>query len=314
MANRRRQSRRARARTGRPAGDLVRRPAVWLTTLSTIVGVATGMFTLRDRVFPRESGGAEASLDVYRQAIGRICDQLNADDMARVAGDRRLAKALRRARTTTDERNALLESARRSIARSAHDLASLRALKPPRSVLADHRTTEQLWGEDLERLRGYAQRLDTAEDRRDVDAAIALLPAMRTKLSDDGVTIDANLKRLAGGQCQLDLSTVTKPITLRRYGGRVRPQVNGSTPGAMRKPSSDPSVASGRPEGSGSARKDGGSRTVPVDPSVNEPPAGSDSGPSVNEPPPETVPPDVSQPHDPEPRPPPTTDSAPSSP
>jgi hypothetical protein len=46
-----------------------RQAAIWLATLSTVVGIATGMFTLRDQVFPRESGSAQAvSVSAFRDA------------------------------------------------------------------------------------------------------------------------------------------------------------------------------------------------------------------------------------------------------
>ena len=64
MSARRRNPRRPRSRD---RDGLIRRPAVWLATLSTVVGIATGMFTLRDQVFPRASGTAvAASEDAYQ--------------------------------------------------------------------------------------------------------------------------------------------------------------------------------------------------------------------------------------------------------
>jgi hypothetical protein len=53
------------------------RPGVWLATLSTMVGVATGMFTLRDEIFPNESGRAEASVPDFQRSVGQICQDLN---------------------------------------------------------------------------------------------------------------------------------------------------------------------------------------------------------------------------------------------
>ena len=37
-----------------------RRAKIWLATISTVVGVATGMFTPRDQVFPSEAGSTGA--------------------------------------------------------------------------------------------------------------------------------------------------------------------------------------------------------------------------------------------------------------
>lgn len=90
---------------------------IWLATLSTVVGVATGMFTLRDQVFPGESGTAGAvSESAFRADVGEICDELNDGERARVPDDRRLARELKKARTNVAQRDALLDNARREAA------------------------------------------------------------------------------------------------------------------------------------------------------------------------------------------------------
>ena len=50
--SRRRAADRRRAKSGRSTGGTQRSGS---PRLSTVVGIATGMFTLRDQVFPRES-------------------------------------------------------------------------------------------------------------------------------------------------------------------------------------------------------------------------------------------------------------------
>ena len=83
---------------------------VWLATLSTVVGVATGMFTLRDQLFPSEAGTAGAvSESAYRVKTGQICDEVNSAERARVRELRPLNRRLRRAKTTMQQRNALLD-------------------------------------------------------------------------------------------------------------------------------------------------------------------------------------------------------------
>src|SRR4051794_4675383 len=102
-----------------PVRRAVAHPAVWLATVGTLVSIATGMFTLRDQVFPSESGNAQAPLDAYRQSVGDVCRELNDDDDERVRSDRRLKKELHQAQSLTAQRNALLDSARRSENRSS---------------------------------------------------------------------------------------------------------------------------------------------------------------------------------------------------
>ena len=101
MARRRRRASKRAAQT--PANDrsqFRRHPGVWLATLSTVVGVATGMFTLRDQVFPRESGTAVAvSVPAYQQGVGRVCDEVNDNDAYRARNDRAVRRELQRART-----------------------------------------------------------------------------------------------------------------------------------------------------------------------------------------------------------------------
>jgi len=45
----------------------LRAPGVWLTTLSTVVAVATGMFTLRDQIFAQQEYGAPVSDALYER-------------------------------------------------------------------------------------------------------------------------------------------------------------------------------------------------------------------------------------------------------
>ncbi len=73
-------------------------PGVWLATLSTVVGIATGMFTLRDQIIPPESGSAQAALGDYQASIGEICLAMNDADSAGAQEARSLARRLPRAR------------------------------------------------------------------------------------------------------------------------------------------------------------------------------------------------------------------------
>jgi hypothetical protein len=194
---------------------LRRHPAVWLATLSTVVGVATGMFTLRDQVFPREAGTAVAvSVPAYQQAIGRVCDDVNANDRARARSDTTIKRQLQRAKTAISQRNALLDGVRRTTSRSGHTLALLTALEPPPPLVSTRRGTEAAWNRNLARLRDYAMKLDRAGRHRQVAAAIDHLSTLRPALARDGDRVRSGLQRLGGANCDLEPPIVTRTYTL----------------------------------------------------------------------------------------------------
>jgi hypothetical protein len=196
-------------------GVISRRSGVWLTTVSTVVAVATGMFTLRDQIFPADAGHAEASRGAYEQSIGQVCDAANEAERERERNAARLAKRLKRARTTLDQRNAVLDSTNEILVSSQHRLASFKGLDAPSVLKTREGDTSAAWGRMVARLEVYAQRLDAVTNRRDLLAVVETLPSMRTGLGRDSVTRDAGLTQLGGGHCELDAPTVTPTITLR---------------------------------------------------------------------------------------------------
>ena len=226
-----------RRKTSKPATEahslLGRRAGIWLATLSTVVGVATGMFTLRDRVFPNESGSAAAvSLPTYQQEVGRVCDELNEDDRRRATEIRAIRKKLRRAKTTLAQRNALLDGQRRTIARSGHALASFTALATPKDLLATRRSTTLAWNLNLGRLRAYALRLDRAGTRAELLAALGYLSELRPRIAETGVTLMAGLGRLGGASCDLRAPIITPAFTVPPVHRRTpESHIDAGTPG-----------------------------------------------------------------------------------
>jgi hypothetical protein len=211
-----------------------RHARIWLATLSTVVGVATGMFTLRDEVFPAEAGSASAvSVPVYQQQVGKVCDTVNDNDRVRAHQDGMVRIRLQRAQTTLVQRNALLDGVRRVGARSGHALASFSALAVPTPLAATSHEAEAAWNRNLARLRGYAARLDRAGTRAELVAAIDHLSGLRPLLAADGLTVASALERLGGANCDLRPPRVTATFTLpsppkhERAGGR-----DVSTPGS----------------------------------------------------------------------------------
>jgi hypothetical protein len=222
---------RNRARNDKPKSEasarfgyaLSRRSAIWLGTLSTVVGIATGMFTLRDQVFPGESGNAQASLPQYQQSVGEICDHLNRAERARAWDARSLARQLPHARTTDGQRRIIMDGARKSLGRSAHEVALFQGLLIPPKMSARHHATAAAWNRNIERIRTYIERLDRVVTRRELYAAINVLADMRSALGKDGVTVQAGLNNLGGGRCHLDPPIVEQTITLPKAPHHVRP-------------------------------------------------------------------------------------------
>jgi hypothetical protein len=234
-----RRNQRSRARTSShpsnpsPKGGfhgLSRRAQVWLATLGTIVGVGTGMFTLADEVAPKHAGSAQASLPQYQQSIAAVCGEINRHERDRAQEAGKLARRLRKAKTTLAQRNALLESTLRSLRNGEHDLAMFASLDAPQALRTAERTTAWAWSRNLERVRDYAHRLDLVSSRAKFYAAITTLAGIREPQQRDGTTLRTELLRLGGGQCKLDPERVTKVVTLPDLPEHPRPQVNVDTP------------------------------------------------------------------------------------
>lgn len=260
---------------------------VWLATLSTVLGIATGMFTLRDEVLPSERGSAAAlSIPAYQQQVGRVCDELNADELLRARETKALPTRLKRARTTLAQRNALLDAVRKTTSRSEHALAAFSALEAPRALLAARRATVRGWNRNLTRVRDYAVRLDRARTRAHLLAAIDFLSNIRTELAQDSVKLTSGLDRLGGASCELRTPIVTPAFTLPllRHDAS-RPTREASTPpshkGASAPPGDDPSSSGSATAGTPRATRPqtsapGGSDATP--PRLAEPvPGGRDA-------------------------------------
>lgn len=272
-----------RARRGR-----LSHPGVWLATLSTVVGIATGMFTLRDQVLPQESGSAQAALADYQTSVGGICLLLNEGESARARDARDLARRLPRARSIPAQRDLLLDSTNRRIAQLVDEISKLSALAPPKGQAAEHRRIRAAWERNLERIRDYAHHLDGAGNRAQLVAALDVLYRDRVPLSRDGLSVRTGLSHLGGRHCHLDKPIVTRNVTVPRVPGR-----GGDGGGSKDPPASSPSSAGG-----GSANPPGGSGSgsaIPPDGSVSGsgsaiPPAGSGGGSAT---PPDAAPPDA---------------------
>jgi len=215
MAQSRRSSRRSQP-ADRRRGALSRRAAVWLATLGTIVGIATGMFTLRDHVFPGESGTSIASPDLaaYQQSIARVCDQINESDETWLRNTRSLRRELDRATNARDRGDALLVAAQRSAVTSRHLLSDLLATQAPPALERTKDATVAAWKRHLARISTYETRLARARGYRAIRAAIEQLTDQRHESGRDSLQVETGLRRLGGPGCQLREGTTTQPIRI----------------------------------------------------------------------------------------------------
>ena len=253
--------------------EVLLRPGAWLATLSTIVGLATGMFTLRDAIFPNESGTAEASVHDFQRSVGQICQGLNSAARVQARETRRADVLLGKASTTLEQRNVLLDGVRRSLARSNHQLATLRGLEVPKPLTTMHRATVATWSGNVERIMSYSQRLDEAATRRQLGAAIKVLAKDRPAIARDGIALRAGLMRLGGRECRFDAPIVPKTFTLPALPGKEQPAHSVITPAVA-----DRSAAAPQPAPSAGA--------PPLAPSVDPPAA---QAPAPEEAPPNRV-------------------------
>jgi hypothetical protein len=204
-------------------GGLTSHSRIWLATLSTVVAIATGMFTLRDQIFPREAGTAAAlSVPAYQLQVGRVCDEVNSDEAHRVKEAQAIKKRLSAAKTTLEQRNAMLDGVRRTTARSSHAHASLAALEPPPSLATVSHATEVAWERNLNRLRQYALWLDSARGRSDMLQAVTRLSKLRPAIGKDADTLTTGLDQLGGPSCRLDTARVVPTYTLPPLHGTKR--------------------------------------------------------------------------------------------
>jgi hypothetical protein len=194
-----------------------RRPAVWLATVSTVVGVATGMFTLRDNIFPSEKGDAEAknpSMSVYQHSVGEICDALNRNEAQRYTRTKRLGRVLPQQATVADQRDAVLQTVQQTLADSDNELSAFDSLDTPKTSRERHATTSQAWNRNADRLRRYTRSLRHADDQEHLFAAITRYADLDGEISRDGVVRDAGLQNLGGGSCRFDETKRTPEIKL----------------------------------------------------------------------------------------------------
>jgi hypothetical protein len=224
---------------------------VWLGTLSTVVAVATGMFTLRDQIFPTDAGTASASVTAFETSVGDICAGLNAADHARLGLARTLARRLARAKDIVDERNAILDSWNAVLNSAEYWFGQFNGLDVPTSLAARDRVASASWGRIVTHLRTFTERLDAASDAHSLEVAIKPLPAMQAADEADAVTRSSGLTALGGGQCRLSPSVLVSAVTLpqSKLALRLESVTAAGAPASVRVAKRRPIASTRRPAG-----------------------------------------------------------------
>jgi hypothetical protein len=274
-----------RAESGRPRFPSA---GVILATLSTVVALATGMFTLRDHIFPREAGTAEAiSVPVYQQQVGDICDEVNANDRRRARDDKAIKRRLERVDTTLEQRNAVLDGVRRSAARSGQTLASFGGIATPEALAVMHHATEVAWNRNLARLREYALALDNAGTRRRFLGAVEDVAQQRPAIGRDGDRVRTGLERLGADSCDLVPTRVVASYTVPPLEQDDRPG-SAENPHIANPPTSTPRLP-GTPQPAPTTIPQDPAGSAAVEPRANTPDSGGATAPpSANQPAPAT--------------------------
>jgi hypothetical protein len=189
------------------------RPLAWLGTLSTVVAVATGMFTLRDQILPSDSGNAMASTASYQQAVVRVCDALNQITSEQPADVAEESQAVHAARTALAQRNAVLSSWKQALGDSQQELAAFEGLNPPRSLLQRERITDRAWNAIVMQERLFVEQLEDMPLSA-LPALIRTIPAVDASVAREAQTRSAGLTNLGGADCELSPPTATPIVTL----------------------------------------------------------------------------------------------------
>jgi hypothetical protein len=180
------------------------------------------MFALRDAVFPRQSGQADAALVDFQRSVAAVCAGVDDAELDVAAIGKRLSTRLRSAKTFAAQRSALLDAAHRTNSRSAQELAAFKAISSPPSSAGRRRATIANWTTNQGRLGRYEQLLDRARSEADLRAAIEYVTTIKPKFAADAIDVRAGLINLGGGTCSLKAQTTFATPTLPRPATKSR--------------------------------------------------------------------------------------------
>jgi len=210
------------------------RPSVWLTTLSTVVAVATGMFTLRGQIFPSSGGSADASVSGYQVAVGNVCSGLLEADNVAASNDN--AAYTQNGETALAQRNTEINLFNSALRSSESLLAQFEGLTVPRRLSALERSAAGAWNHIVTGQRAFVERLDAVHNEQALGTANGYFPALNDALDSDDLARAINLAKLNAGRCVL---SSTLPAAATPAGGGLSKTFPTSLSGAASLPFTD---------------------------------------------------------------------------
>ena len=205
------------------------RIGVWLTTVSTVVAIATGMFTLRDSIWrpepearpPRAAPVSTPSLITsnqeaeFKQAATKVCERLNKDERARLRDMRRLKARLEHVTTGLDQADELLLVVNRMKDRSMRALASFEGSDAPKRLAAVRSRVASAWRANLGVLKTYARGLDRATSYGDLLVAARRNGSRQDATDENWETVATGLASLGGPPCEDPTKLTAPPIRIK---------------------------------------------------------------------------------------------------
>jgi len=200
-----------------------------LGTAATVVGLTTGVLTLKDQVFPPDQPTAQTAAQ-YQQQVGEVCDRTNAVQSSNLRRARPYKKRLRKAKDLGELRNAVMDEVQNRID-SGGDLrgrlAGLEAPSKKLQVIQDETVANR--DKSLSALQAYREELEGVASDTELTRAVGEVD--RSSIEKNALQARAQLQRLGGPSCDLEPRKTSAAVDLPRVGGRGEDGAGGGSRG-----------------------------------------------------------------------------------
>lgn len=219
-----------------------------LGTAATLVGLTTGVLTLKDQVFPPDQPSAQ-----YQQQVGEVCDTANAVQSSNLRRTRPYRKRLRKARDLGEQRNAVMDEVQNQIDSGGDLRGRLAGLEAPSKKLqAVQDKTVANWDKNLSALQAYREELEGLASNTELTRAVGGVD--RSSIETNSLQTIAQLRRLGGPSCDLEPRKTPPGVDLPRGQGinfnppQVAPLVSPPQDPAQLSPPQDPAQPNTAPD------------------------------------------------------------------
>ena len=198
-----------------------------LGTAATLVGLTTGVLTLKDQFFPPDQPSAQ-TVAQYQQQVGEVCDTANAVQSSNLRRTRPYKKRLRKARDLGELRNAVMDEVQNRIDSGGDLRGRLAGLEAPSKKLqAVQDKTVANWDKNLSALQAYREELEGLASNTELTRAVGGVD--RSSIETNSLQARAQLRRLGGPSCDLEPRKTSPVVDLPRVGGRGEDGGGGSS-------------------------------------------------------------------------------------